>query len=264
MNEDIIESYLDIVQEGTFVIQEDELEHMSEGLREFVGKINKASFKRMTDKLHRSFSNGDGDGFDSVAKETSKIGKVPKVKEISDLMTKAREDSPAFGASIDLAKKVVKNTFKIRDKAKLEIIGSIIGMTGWIKSKGGKTDPVRETKVTLQNINSQVNNVYDTGFENMEASTPEEEEMKAKMIDQSKQQEKKEMIVVGIVLSVLVSAIVWAGIAIFSFFTSWQFMGAAAALAAGTILLKVLMFMVAGTASIAAVVITFLKVSAAK
>jgi hypothetical protein len=259
MNEAIIETYLDVIQEGSFVIQEGELEHMSEGLREFVSKFNKASLKRMIDKLHHAFSNGDGVAFDSVVKQTAKIGKMPKVKEVSDFMGKAKEENPGFGDSVDLAKKVIKNTFKIRDKAKLEMVANMVGLAGWIKSKGGKTDPVRETKITLQDINSRVNNVYDTGFENMESSTPEEEELKRKMMEQAKKQEKKEMIVVAIVLIVTVGAVVWAGIAVWTFLTSFMFVGTVAAVAGGALLLKILMYAVGIAAVASGGIIAYLK-----
>ena len=55
-------------------------------------------------------------------------------------------------------------------------MGNIIGMTSWVKSKGGKYDMMKTTKTTLQDIGSQVSSVYDTGFDDMETSTPEEEE----------------------------------------------------------------------------------------
>ena len=254
MNEAIIGTYLNVLQES-------EPEYMTEGLRELVAKFDKAMFKRTVDKLHHAFSNGDGEAFESVAKQTAKMGKFPKFKEISDFMGKAKEENPAFGNSVELAKKVVRNTFKIRDKAKLEMIANMVAMTGWIKSKGGRKDPVRETKLTLQSIGNSVANVYDNGFENMEASTPEEEEMKRKMMDQTKKQEKNEMIVVAIILSVLVGAIVWAGIAIWGFFTSWQFAAAVAAVAGGTVLLKVLAFLVGIATVVSSSMIIYLKAS---
>lgn len=252
MNEAIIETYLDVLQEG-------EPEYMTEGIREFVAKFDKAMFKRTIDKLHHAFSKGDGDAFNSVVKQTAKIGKLPKHKEVSQYMDKFREENSAFGDSVDLAKKVIRNTFKIRDKAKLEIIANMIGMTSWVKTKGGRRDLVKETKIILQNIGSRVANVYDTGFDNMDASTPEEEEMKRKMMAQTKKQEKNEMIVVGIVLSILVAAIVWAGIAIWSFFTSPAFVGAVVAFSLGALLLKILMWAVGVSAIISGSVIAYLK-----
>jgi uncharacterized membrane protein len=76
------------------------------------------------------------------------------------------------------------------------------------------------TKITLHDIGSRVNNIYDTGFEDMDATTPEEEEMKKSMAKKAKQQEKVEMIVVGVVLSVLAAVIVWAGMGLWAFITS--------------------------------------------
>lgn len=213
MNEAIIGNYL-------VTIQEDEPEYMTEGIREFFAKFDKQMLKRTVDKLHRAFTNGDGQAFDEVAKKTVKIGKLPKFKEVSEFMGNFTGEHPEVQKSVELAKKVTRNTFKIRDKAKLEIISNAIGMIGYIKSKGGRYDTLKMTKTTLQDINTKVMNVYDTGFENMETGSAEEEKAKEVMQSQAKKQEKIEMVVVGIVMSVLVAAIIWAGVAIWSFFTS--------------------------------------------
>jgi hypothetical protein len=213
MNEAIIGNYLDVIQEG-------EPEYMTEGIREFVAKFDKQMLKRTVDKLHNAFSNGDGQAFEDVAKKSAKIIRLPKYKEMKTFMGKFSEEHPEIEKSVDLAKKVTRNTFKIKDKAKLELISTAIGMTGYIKSKGGRYDPLKMTKTTLQDINTQVMNVYDTGFENIETSTPEEEKAKERLMSQAKKQEKIEMIVVGVVISVLVAAIVWAGITIWGILTS--------------------------------------------
>ena len=75
MNEAILVTYLDVLQEG-------EPEYMTEGIRSFIAKFDKAMFKRTVDKLHHAFSMGDGDAFNSVVKQTAKIGKIPKQKEV--------------------------------------------------------------------------------------------------------------------------------------------------------------------------------------
>jgi hypothetical protein len=213
MNEAIIGNYLDTLQEG-------EPEYMTEGIREFVAKFDKQMLKRTIDKLHNAFSNGDGQAFEDVAKKTAKVGKLPKYKEVVDFMGSFTEEHPEMEKSVELAKKVTRNTFKIKDKAKLEIISNAVAITSYIKSKGGRFDTLKLTKTTLQDINTQVMNVYDTGFENMETSSAEEEKAKERMMSNAKKQEKIEMIVVGVVIAVLVAAVVWAGIAIWSFFTS--------------------------------------------
>jgi len=252
MNEAILVTYLDVLQEG-------EPEYMTEGIRSFIAKFDKAMFKRTVDKLHHAFSMGDGDAFNSVVKQTAKIGKIPKQKEVSQFMDNVKEENPGFGKAVDLSKKVIKNTFKIRNKDKLEIMANMVGMAGWIKSKGGRRDPVRETKIILQEINSRVANIYEDGFESMEATTPEEEEMKKRMMTQAKKQEKNEMIIVSIILSILTGAIVWAGIAIWSFFTSGPFLATVAVLGIGALLLKVLMWAVGISAVISGGVLTYLK-----
>lgn len=257
MNEAIIENYLDVIQGG------DEPDYLTEGLREFVGKFNKQVLKRTMDKLHTAFSRGDGQSFEDVAKKTAQIGKLPKAAEVEKYVENLSEDSPDLGKSVDLSKKVLKNTFKIRDKNKLAIIANMVGMAAWVKSKGGKYDMMKTTRTTLQDIGSQVQSVYDTGFDDMEASTPEEEEMKRKMIEQSKKQEKVEMIIVAVVLSVLAGAVIWAGIAIWGVATSPWVIALAAISAFGVLLFKVLCALV-GLAAITVIpIITYLKAKGA-
>jgi len=214
MNEAILETYLG-------VIQEDGLEYMSEGMRDFLAKFDKAMIKRLMDKIHNTFSKGDPESLDSIMKQSVKVTrKIPKYKEVLDTTSKFKEDNPDYNKSVELSTKVLRNTFKIKDKAKLELIANAVGLTSWIKTKGGRKDMMRETKVTLQELNSRVSSVYDTGFSNYEASTPEEEEMKKKMMDQSKKQEKTEMIIVGVILAILAAAFIWGGIAVWGFITS--------------------------------------------
>lgn len=252
MNEAIIGNYLVTLQEG-------EPEYMTEGIREFVAKFDKQMLKRTVDKLHRAFSNGDGQSFNDVAKQTAKIGKLPKYQEVTTFMGKFAEENPDVQKSTDLAKKVIKNTFKIRDKAKLEIISSAVGMTSYIKSKGGRYDALKITKTTLQDLNSQVMDVYDTGFQNMETSTPEEEQMKERMVKQAKKQEKIEMIVVGTVLSILAAAIIWAGVAIWSFFTSPAVIATATIIGLMIILFKVALWAIGITAVVIVPILTYMK-----
>jgi len=253
MNEAIINTYLNVLQEG-------EPEYMTEGLREFLAKFDKAHFKRYMDKLYNAFTKGDASAFEDIAKKSIQVGKkMPKYKEIEMSTKSFKDDNPDYGKAVELSKKVIRNTFKIKDKAKLEMIGNAVAMTGWIKSKGGRKDVLRETKVTLQNINSQVSSVYDTGFESYEASTPEEEEMKKKFMAQSKKQEKSEMIVVGVIISVLVASVIWAGIAIWGFFTSPAVMVTITVVTFMTLLLKTLAWAVGIAATIAVGAISFTK-----
>lgn len=250
MNEAILENYLDVIQGG------DDPEYLTEGLREFIGKFNKQTLKRTMDKLHMAFSKGDGEAFDAVAKQTAlQVKKIPKMQEVEEYMKNLKEENPDFARSTELSKKVLKNTYKIRDKNKLAIMGNIIGMASWVKSKGGKYDMMKTTKTTLQDIGSQVSSVYDTGFDEMETSTPEEEELKKKMIAQSKKQEKVEMIVVAVILGVLAAAVVWGGIAIWSVATSPWVIGLAVASTLGVILFKILCGLV-GLAAVLVVPIT--------
>jgi cobalamin biosynthesis Mg chelatase CobN len=253
MNEAIIENYLCVIQ------GEDEPENLSEGMREFMGKFNKQVLKRTMDKLHMAFSNGDGQAFDDVAKKTAKVAKIPKAKEIEEYMGTLKEDNPEFADSVELSKKVLKNTFKLRDKNKLEIIANMTGMAAWVKSKGGKYDLKKTTRTTLQSIGSQVSSVYDTGFDDMESNTPEEEELQRKMIEQSKKQEKIEMIIVAVVLSVLAAAVVWAGISIWSVATSPWVLGLAAISAFGVILFKILCALIGVAAVTVIPTLMFLK-----
>jgi hypothetical protein len=214
MNEAILDTYLN-------VLQEDGSEYMAEGLREFVAKFDKAMIKRFTDKMHRAFTKGDADSFNDVLKQSVKVTKkMPKYKDVVDTTGKFKEDNPDYNRSVELSKKVLRNTFKIKDKAQLELVGNAVGLTSWVKTKGGRKDMMRETKITLQELNNKVTSVYDTGFENYETSTAEEEEMQKKMMAQSKKQEKTELIVVGVVISMLVAAIIWIGVAFWGFATS--------------------------------------------
>jgi len=236
MNEAIIEGYLNVLQDG-------DPEYMTEGMKEFFAKFDKQMLKRTVDKFHMAFTNGNADIFDDVAKKTVKnIKKIPKYAEVTEFFKGFHEEHPAVKKAAELSKKVIKNTFKIKDKAKLEIISGMIGMTAWVKSKGGKYDTMKMVKTTLHDISSRVSSVYDTGFQDIETTSKEEEKMKEIMISSAKKQEKIEMIVVGVILIVLVSAIVWAGIAIWNFFTSPAALGIAAALVIGTFLFKMLMW----------------------
>lgn len=223
MNETIIENYLGNIQSV-------EPEYMTEGIREFIGKFDKQTLKRTVDKLHMAFSKGDGKLFDSVVRQSIGMAKAPKYKEVKGFMDNFSNEQPEVGRATELSKKVLKNTFKIKDKVKLEVLGSAVAMTGWIKSKGGKTDVMKMTKDTLGQIHTKYMHVYDSGFEGMPSDTAEEEKMKQKMMDQAKKQEKTEMIVVGIVLSVIAAAIIWAGITIWGIITSPAVMGVGAIL----------------------------------
>jgi hypothetical protein len=213
MNEAIIENYLTVIQDV-------EPDYLTEGLRNFVGNFDKKVLKRTMDKLHMSFTKGDGETFDQIAKKTARIAKLPKYQEVKNFMGKFQDENPAINDSVELSKKVLKNTFKIKDKAKLEIMGSAVGMTAWIKSKGGRTNVTAATKETLQKIHTDVMNIYDTGFENMSTNTAEEEEMQKKLMSQAKKQEKQELIIVLIILSVLAASVVWAGVTIWGIVTS--------------------------------------------
>ena len=75
------------------------------------------------------------------------------------------------------------------------------------------------------------------------------------MIDQSKKQEKVEMIIVAVVLSVLAAAVVWGGIGVWSFATSPWVVGLAVATTIGVILFKILCALV-GLAALTVVPIT--------
>lgn len=225
MNEIILDNYLSNIQDV-------EPEYMTEGIREFLGKFNKAMLKKTADRLHAAFTNGDAQPFELVAKETAVVTrKMPKYQEVKNFIGNFSEENPGFSKSVDLSRKVLKNSFKIKDKAKLEIAAVGAGVTSWIRSKGGKIDPMKMTKVTLQEIGTRVNNIYDTGFEDMDATTPEEEQMKKEMVSKSHKQEKVEMIVVGVILSVLAAVIIWAGMSLWAFVTS-PFVGIIAAVIA--------------------------------
>lgn len=221
MNEAIIENYLSI-------IQEEEPEYMTEGIREFVAKFDRQMLKRTVDKLYMAFTRGDEKTFSQVAKNTAKIGKVPKYQEVQTFMGNIQKEHPEIQRSVDLAKKVMKNTFKIKDKAKLEILANAVGMTSWIKTKGGRKDVVQATKESLKKIHTDVMNIYDSGFEGAPEDTEEEQELKRKMQETAKKQEKIEFVVVAIVLFALVAAIIWVGITIWGIMTSPVVMGVGA------------------------------------
>jgi hypothetical protein len=214
MDDCIIENYL-----GN--IQDIEPEYMTEGMREFLGKFNKAVLKKTVDRIHNAFSKGDGDSFNAVAKETAIVArKIPKVKEVQEFAGNFAKDHPEFQESMDLSRRVIKNSFKIKDKAKLELAALGAGMAAWVKSKGGKINLMQVTKTTLQDIGARVNNIYDTGFDDMDATTPEEEEMKKAMASKAQKQEKIEMIVVGVILAVLSAVVIWAGMSLWAWITS--------------------------------------------
>jgi hypothetical protein len=213
MNEVIIENYLSNIQ---YV----EPEYMTEGIREFMGKFDKKMLKRTADKLHTAFTRGDGDTLEDLTKKTVRVAKLPKYQEVKQYTENFAEDNPDVSKSVELAKKVLKNTFKVKDKAKLEIISSAIGATSWLKSKGGKYDVLKMTKDTLKDVHTKTMHIYDTGIVNMETDTPEEAEMKRRLETQAKRQETIEMVLVGVVLSVLAAAIVWGGMIIWGIITS--------------------------------------------
>lgn len=252
MNEFIIENYLNVLQDG-------EPEYMTEGIREFVAKFDKVMLKKTIDKLHRAFSQKDGDSFDEVAKKIGQIKKIPKYQEVKTYMKNFGEENPKIGEAKELSLKVLRNTFKIKDKAKLEILSNAVGMTAWIKSKAGRYDVMKTTKVALQDIASRVSNIYDGGFENMATDTPEEERMKEKMMEKSKKQEKIEMVVVGVVLAVLVAAFIWAGITIWGIITSPVAAGIAAIIAITIIVFKSLMWALMVTTPVVLAITAFQK-----
>ncbi len=78
-----------------------------------------------------------------------------KYKEVTEFMGKFHEEHPELQKATELSKKVIRNTFKIKDKAKLEILSGAVGMTTWVKSKGGKRDVTQTVKTTLQDIKCQ-------------------------------------------------------------------------------------------------------------
>lgn len=183
MNEAVLENYL-----GN--LQGEEPEYLTEGIREYIAKFNKAVLKKTTEKIHRAFTKGDVDAFESASKNVITKTKLPKIQEVKNFMGKLHEENPKFGDSVELSKKVLRNTFKIKDKAKLEILGNSIGMIGWIKSKGGKYDPLKLTRDALQDIHTKTMHIYDTGFEEFTPSTPEEEKMKEKLMSDAKKTRK--------------------------------------------------------------------------
>ena len=252
MNEAIIENYLDTIQSS-------EPEYMTEGLREFLGRVNKSVFHNTVEKLHRAFSKGDAQAFESFVKQTSDRGKLPKYKEVKNYMGNFSEENPEFGKAADLAKRVIKNTYKIKDKAKLEIMSNAVAMTSWVKSKGGRTDVMTATKTNLHNINNSYSNIYDTGLQNMQASTPEEEEFQKKMTEAANKQEKIEMILVAVIIAILAGAIIWAGIAIWGFFTSPAVVASLALFAFLGMIFKVLLWGVGIATTIVVPTLLFLK-----
>jgi hypothetical protein len=214
MNEAIIENYLSNIQ----VV---EPEYMTEGIREFFGKFDKKMLKRTADRLHTAFTRGDGEEFEAVAKTTVRTTKkMPKYQEVKAYTENFGKENPEVSESAELAKRVMKNTFKIKDKAKLEILGSGIAATAWIKSKGGKYNVQKLTKDTLKEVHTKTMHIYDSGFDSLPEETQEEKEMKERLQSQAKKQEKTEMIVVGVILSLMAAAIVWGGIALWGFITS--------------------------------------------
>jgi hypothetical protein len=214
MNEAIIENYLNI-------IQADESEYLDEGLREFAGKLNKSALKRRIDKLHRAFTKGDAQAFNDVIKSTSDIKKMPKYREFKSIMEKFKTKSPQIEESVELSKKVLKNTFKIKDKVKLEILGNAMGMIGWLKSRGGKQDPLKMTREALKEAHTKAMNIYDTGLDNMQPSNEEEEKMKKTMIAKAKTQEMIELILIGIIIAMAVAAAIAIGVGLWTLFAVW-------------------------------------------
>lgn len=252
MNEAIIENYLSNIQ-GV------EPEYMTEGIREFFARFDKKILKKTVEKLHMAFTRGDGEAFEEVARKTAKIAKIPKYQEVQNFMGNFQEEHPEIKDSVELSKKVLKNTFKVRDKAKLEILSSALGITAWIKSKGGKTNVAAATKETLKKVHSDVMNIYDSGFENMATDSPEEEEMKKKMLDQAKKQEKQEMIIVLVILSVLAATLIWAGITIWGILTSPVVIGMGVIITLLIMLGKILAVAIGIATPVAFAVVAYLK-----
>lgn len=252
MNEFIIENYLKVLQEG-------EPEYMTEGIREFIAKFDKVMLKRSIDKLHHAFSNKDGDAFEEVAKKVGQAKMLPKYKEVKTYMQKFGEENPHVQKSVELSKKVLRNTFKVRDKAKLAIMSNAVGMTAWVKSKAGRYDVLKTTKVILQDIGSRVSNIYDTGFDNMETNDAEEEKIKQEMMSKAKKQEKIEMIVVGIIMVVLVAAFIWAGITIWGIITSPAVVGTITIFAFLFMLFKSLLWGLGITATVVLPMLAYMK-----
>ena len=252
MNEAIIENYLGNIQ-GI------EPDYMTEGIRDFVAKFDKVMLKRTAEKLHNAFTKGDAKAYDEVARKTARVAKIPKYRELKDFTDKFQEENPQIAESFNLSKKVLRNTFKIRDKAKLEIISTGIGMTAWIKSKGGRYDTLKLTRDTLKDIHTQTMHIYDTGFDEYEPTTQEEEQMIKRLNKQAKRQEKMEIILVGVVLAVLVAALVWGGIVLWGILSNPVTVAIALTVAWIMMLWKVMLGILAVTLPIIMTIIGFKK-----
>jgi hypothetical protein len=250
MDEVIIENYLGNIQ-GV------EPDYMTEGIREFMGKFDKITLKRTAEKIYSAFSKGDKKSLDQVVRSTARIGKLPKTKEVKEFMGNFEEETPQLKASTDLARKVLRNTFKVKNKTKLEIMSYSVSLTAWLKSKGGRYDMMKMTKDTLREIHTKTMHIYDTGFDDLETKTEEEEERKKKMLAQAKNAERMEMALMGVILFVLVAAMVGGGIAIWVAISGTT----AAATAVGTTmtLMTFLFYITMGAFAIVVPLYAFLK-----
>lgn len=210
MSEIMLENYLS-------KIQPDEIPpYLTEGIRDFIDKFDRKKLKNTVEKLHLALNKNDKNALKDVSRNFRGVKKVPKYKEMREYSKKVQEDNPELEAAFEMSKRVIKNTFKIKDKAKLEILGNAIASAAWVKSKGKRNQIVTNAKVVLQSIGTRVSSIYDTGVD----EDLDQNSVQAQIIQASNKQQKLENIVVFTILAVLVGAFMFAGIVIWTIITS--------------------------------------------
>jgi hypothetical protein len=211
MSDILLDEYLSHLQVN------EEPPYLTEGIREFISKFDKNMLKKTVDQLHLALNKNDKNALKNVTRNLRGAKKVPKFKEVQQYSQRVKEESPEMEASAELSKKVIKNTFKIKDKAKLEIMGNAMASAAWVKSKGKRTEILSNTRILLQQVGNRVSSIYDTGIDDSDA---DDRALQVQMIQNAQKEQKLEQLVVLVILGVLVSVIVFAGVLIWSIITS--------------------------------------------
>lgn len=193
-------------------------EYLTEGLREFIAKFDRKKLKKSIEKLHLGINKDDKNALKDFSREIVSIKKIPKFKEMESYKENIHGDHPEVEQSSNFSEKVIKNTFKIKDKAKLSVMGSAVSSAAWVMSKGKKDQMMKNTKVVLQKIGDKMSSIYDTGLEGSSGDIKDWE--KRLMIQDTKKQENMERIMMITILGILVGAFLFAGIVVWTIISS--------------------------------------------
>ncbi len=193
-----------------------EPEYMTEGIKQIATYFDKKDLKRATEELHLYLTKNDQNARKSFSMKVKRVGKAPKYKEVAQYANNVKKDHPEMGESADYAKRVIKGLFKIRDKAKLEIMANAVAASAFVKSKGKTNQMQRETQNVLKDLKMKVGNIYDLGMD----QDVIDKDTYQQIIQSQRKSERVEQIIMVVLLSILVGAFVFVGVVIWSIITS--------------------------------------------